>query len=100
MHPQPRNHFARGQAFLLRRVDLPNLVNFGRSQAARRRRPTRRRRRSTLIAEPALQRSFAGRIAIRKELCQLDPQSTGAPARVHFAQQQRPLMERVMLGKL
>ena len=47
-----------------------------------------------------MQRTLAGRIAVGKELGQLDPQPTGAPAWMELAQQQRSLMESVMLGEL
>jgi hypothetical protein len=85
-HTQPGDHLAAGQAFLLRRIDLPDFMDEVRPLPMRRRWTTGGDGRASLGVQPTLESSGAGQIGFAKLVGQLHADAARAPARVLGAQ--------------
>ncbi len=97
MDAQPGDHRARGQAFLLGGVELPDLVDDRRARPPLRRRPACGSGRGVEAAQPALQRPLAGQGAFGEERPQLDADAARAPKRVLAAQVEDALAQQRMV---
>ena len=85
--PQPGDGRAIAESDLLRRVDLPNLVGYGRPPLRDFRPPPRRRRAESGAGEPPLEGSRRGQRADPLS-SEIDPDQDGPPAGVFAAQEQ------------
>lgn len=84
----PGDHLSRGQALLLGRIDLPHFVHPAGTPATKLVPlfPPGRRRHLSLLAQPSLQGAFAGDLKLRKQMSQLQPQSSRSPTGMLLAQ--------------